>query len=78
MVPVVGGAEASQEDGVIKPEVFSVVFRAIKNANIDFPKTAQGADRPQVLMSDMDTEHLVWAVFRKLDAGGYEIVEKKA
>jgi hypothetical protein len=62
---------------VIKPEVFSVVFRAIQNANIDFPKTAQGADRPQVLMSDMDTEHVVWAVFRKLDAGGYEIVEKK-
>jgi hypothetical protein len=28
-------------------------------------------------MSDMDTEHLAWAVFRKLDAAGYAIVEKK-
>ena len=46
---------------MIRPEVFSVVFRAIQNANIDFPKTAQGADRPQVLISDMDAEHLAWA-----------------
>jgi hypothetical protein len=61
---------------VIKPEVFNLVFRAIQNANIDFPTTARGVDRPQVLMSDNDAEHLVWAVFRKLDAAGYAIVEK--
>ena len=61
---------------MIKPEVFNLVFRAIQNANFDFPRTAHGADRPQILMSDDDAEHLVWAVFRKLDAAGYAIVEK--
>jgi hypothetical protein len=63
---------------MIKPEVFNLVFRAIQDANVDFPKTVHGSDRPQIVMADADAEHLVWAVFRKLDAHGYAIVEKKS
>jgi len=62
---------------MIKPEVFNLVFLAIQNANIDFPKTVRGSDRPQVVMIDADAEHLVWAVFRKLDAHGFAIVERR-